>query len=271
MPRAMMHRIAIMLFACAPAWCGADPVEIIERLVAAQKTTADLVQPYTYTEEAVHYDYTGNGSLRKGITETREVIFVEGWPFHKLVARNGKPLPAKERAEIEKSIHETAEERRRRPHTPEGGYLAMGEQRIDLGANRELLTLFDNRLRGEEELRGRKAWVIESTPKPGYAAQSEHEREVLSFRRTLWIDEEENDVARMELAVVGEGIHFAAPGSTIRLDNIRLAPGVWLTSELALDIWRPAGKGFKPWKRTEYISSNFHKFDVQSTVTVVDH
>ena len=267
----MMLRITIALFAAAAFVWASDPREILQRLIDDQAARRDRVQPYTYTEEAVHYDYASDGSLRKGMTETREVIFVEGWPYHKLVARNGKALPAKEQAQIEKSIHETAEERRRQPHTPEGGYLAMGGQRIDLGATRELLTMFDNRLRGEEELRGRKAWVVESMPQNGYAAQSEHEREVLSFRRTIWIDEEENCVARMELAVVGDGIHFAARGSTIRLDNSRIAPGVWLPTELVVEIWHPAGKGFKAWKRTEYASSNFQKFDVQSTVTVVGH
>lgn len=250
---------------------AADPAKLIERLLEAQKANANRVEPYTFTEEAVHYNYAGDGSLRRGLTETREVIFVEGLPFHKLVARNGKPLPAKERAEIEKAIHQTAEERRRQPRPPEGGQMVMGDQRIDLGATRELLTIFDNRLRGEEELRGHKVWVIESTPKAGYSAASEHEREVLSFRRTLWVDEASLNIVRMQLAVIGDGIHFAAPGSTVTLDSDEIAPDAWLQTGVVLDVWRPSGKTFKPWKRTEYTDSNFHRFDVQSTVTVVDH
>lgn len=259
----------------SPAQAGQNtapnPREILERLLEAQKTNQNRVEPYSYTEEAVHYNYARDGSLRPTVSETREVIFVEGLPFHKLVARNGKPLPAREKAEIEKSIHQTAEQRRRQPHTPEGGYLRLGDERIDLGANRELLTLFDNRLRGEEELRGRKTWVIESTPKAGYLPQSEHEREVMGFRRTLWIDEADGAIVQEERAVVGDGIRFAAPGSTVRVDNEQIAPGVWLQTRVAIDIWRPAGKGYKPWKRAEYTSSNFHKFDVQSTITVIDH
>ncbi len=267
----MMHRIAIALFAAAGVLSAADAREILERLIEDQAAQLGRVQPYTYTEEVAHYDYAGDGSLRKGATETYEVVFVEGLPFHKLVARNGRPLRAKEQAQIEKSVHETAEERRRRPRPPEGGSITMAGHRIDVGANRELLTMFDNSLHGEEEVRGRKAWVIESTPKPEYTAQSEHERDVLSFRRTMWIDEEENDVAREELAVVGKGIDFISPGSTLRADASRIAPGVWLPTEIVLDVWHPAGKGFKPWKRTEHTSSGFHKFDVQSSVTVVDH
>jgi hypothetical protein len=261
----------MLLLAIAPLWAADDANAIIRRLLEAQKLNGDRIQPYTFVEASVHFTYAKDGKLKKDYTETSEVIFVEGFPFRKLVARNGKPLPAKEQAEIQKAVNQTAEERRRHPRPPPGGQIVMGGQTIDLGTSRELLTFFDNRVAGEEELRGRKAWVIESTPKVEHAPASEHEREVLSFRRTLWIDEAENVAARMVMTVVGDGIQFAMPGSTIRVDYEKIAPDVWNESGLALDIWRRSGKEFKPWKRTEYTDGKFQKFDVKSTITVVDH
>jgi hypothetical protein len=261
----------LLFLAAAPLFAADDANAIIQRLLEAQKANGDRIQPYTFVEEAVHFTYAKDSRLKRDSSETREVIFVEGFPFRKLVARNGKPLPAKEQAEIQKVVNQTAEERRRRPRPPAGGQLVMGGQHIDIGANKELLTLFDNRLKGEEGIRGRKAWVIEATPKTGYAPASEHEREVLSFRRTLWIDESDSVPLRLLLAVVGEGIHFAGPGSTVLVDYDKIAADVWCESGLVLEIWRPSGKEFKPWKRTEYTDSRFQKFDVQSTITVVDH
>jgi hypothetical protein len=261
----------LLLLAIAPLWAGDDANAIIQRLLEAQKLNGDRIQPYTFVEEAVHFTYAKDGKLKKDYTETREVIFVEGFPFRKLVARNDKPLPAKERAEIQKAVNQTAEDRRKHPRPPPGGQIVMGSQRIDLGTSRELLTLFDNRVEREEEIRGRKAWVIESTPKTDHAPASEHEREVLSFRRTMWIDEAESVAARTVMTVVGEGIHFAMPGSVLRVDYDKIAPDVWCESGLALDIWHRSGKEFKPWKRTEYTDGKFQKFDVQSTITVVDH
>ncbi len=260
-----------LLLAAAPLCAAGDANAIIQRLLEAQKANGDRIQPYTYVEEAVHSTYAKNGALKQDYTETSEVIFVEGFPFRKLVARNGKPLPPKEQAAIQKIVDQTAEQRRRQPRPPAGGQLVLGNQKIDLGANRELLTLFDNNLKGEEEIRGRKAWVVECTPKADREPASHHEQEVLSFRRTLWVDQEDNVPLRMVMAVVGEGIHFALPGSTLRIDYDRVAPGVWCESGLALDIWHRSGKEFKPWKRTEYTESNFRKFDVQSTITVLDH
>jgi hypothetical protein len=263
-------RFALFL-AASPLWAAGDANAIIQRLLEAQKANGDRIQPYTYIEEAVHSTYDKNGALKRDYTETSEIIFVEGYPFHKLVARNGKPLPAKEQAAIQRMVDQTAEQRRRQPRPPAGGQLVMGDQRIDLGANRELLTLFDNNLKGEEEIRGRKAWVVECTPGTGREPPSEHEREVLSFRRTLWIDQAENVPLRIVMSVIGEGIHFALPGSTLRIDYDLIAPGVWCESGVAFDIWHRSGKEFKPWKRTEYTESKFRKFDVQSTITVPDH
>lgn len=164
----------------------------------------------------------------------------------------------------------TAAERRRELHrAPPGGQLVMGDHTIDLGSYDELLTLYRNRVAGEEEIRGRKAWVIESAPLPGRAAAGEHQRDVLSFRRKLWMDEADDLPARLLYTVTGNGIHFAQPGSTIQADFIKIAADVWCQSSIVLDMWRASGKSFRPWKRTEIRNHDFQKFDVQSTVTAI--
>ena len=99
---------------------------------------------------------------------------------------------------------------------------------------------------GEEEIRGRKAWVIESTPQAGRAPASQHEREVLSLRRKLWIAEAGNVPLRIVCTVIGDGIHFAKPGSTIRVDFDEIGLDVWNQSSLVLEIWRQSGKAFEP-------------------------
>jgi hypothetical protein len=262
--------VLLLLLAAAPLLAADDANAIIERLLEAQKANGDRIQPYTFVEEAVYFTYAKDGKLKKDSSETREVIFVEGLPFRKPVARNGKPLPANEQAEIQKMVNQTAKERRRQPR-PAEEQIVMGGEHIDIGANRELLTLFENRLKGEEEIRGRKAWVIEATPIERHIPVSEYEKDLLGFRRTLWIDQADNLPVRMLLAAAGDGVRFAAPGSTVRVDYGKIAPDVWCESALVLEIWHPSGKQFKPWKRAEFVFSGFQKFDVQSTITVVDH
>lgn len=254
----------------AAMWAGEDGDAAIQRMLTAQKANGQRILPYTYIEESTHYSYTGDGKLKKDYSETRDVIFLEGLPFPKLVARNGRPLPKKEQAQVAKLMSLTAAERRRKlQRTPPGGQLAMGDQTIDLGSNAELLMFYENRLVGEEEVRGRRAWVVECEPRRDYAPASEHEREMMSFRRKLWIDEAENVPLREVFTVAGDGIHFARPGSTIEVDYEKIGTDVWFQTGMALEIWRTSGRGLRPWKRTEYVNREFRKFDVESTVTVV--
>jgi hypothetical protein len=108
----------LLLFGAVPLSAADDANAIIERLLEAQKANGYRIQPYTFVEEAVYFTYAKDGKLKKNSSETREVIFVEGLPFRKPIARNGKPLSAKEQAEIQKVVNQTAEQRRKQPRPP---------------------------------------------------------------------------------------------------------------------------------------------------------
>jgi hypothetical protein len=138
---------------------------------------------------------------------------------------------------------------------------------VSLGSDDDLLTLFDNRVLGKEEIRGRKAWVIGSTPKDGRAPANAHEKEVLSFRRKLWIDEADYVPLRTEYTVVGQHIAFM-PGTVLRWDFEKINDDAWLATSGVIDGHLQFVKFIKPAVRTEYKNSKFQKFDVQSTITV---
>src|ERR1041384_1905125 len=118
---------------------------------------------------------------------------------------------------------------------------------------------------GEDEVRGRKAWVIASTPKEGRASASAYEKEVMSFAQKLWIDKEDNQVLRSVYTVVGNHIVFM-PGTTITWEFEKINESVWLTISGVIDGHIQFARLLKPPVRTEYRNSNFQKFDVQSTI-----
>lgn len=263
-------RVLLLLVAIAPLWAADDANAIVQRLIDATRQNNERVQPYTFVEEATHYSYEKDGSRKQRYTETFDVIFVEGLPFRKLVARNGKPLPPKERAQVEKAMRETAADRRKRPRPVPGGQIFMNGRTIDIGTNSELPSLFDVTLAGEEEIRGHKVWVIDAMPKTGRAPASEHEREVMSFRRKYWIDQAESVPVRVQFTVTDAGVNFAMPGSFLQVDTDKVGDGAWLEVALAVEIWQQDHKSVRPGWRTEYACSKFQKFDVQSTITI-DH
>ena len=258
----------LILLAAVPLWAFDDAGAILKRWIEAQHQNDQRAQQYTYVEDADWFTYEKDGQLRKNFSETSEVLFVEGLEYKKRVARNGKPLDAREQARVEKEMSQTAEERRkhRRPPTP-GGYLSFRSHRADLGSMEDFLALFDNRLVGEEEIRGRKAWVIASTPKAGHVPISEHEKQVFCFRKELWIDQADAVKAREILTVIGDRI-FVKPGSTLTFEYEKIGPDTWHQSSAILNTYWVRDKTMQQSSRTEYRLSRFQKFDVQSTITV---
>jgi hypothetical protein len=271
-----MSRMRWWLWLVAIPLCAADSdVEaILKRLVEAQHQNDKRAQQYTYVEETERFTFDKNGSPHNTGSATHDVIFVEGLKFNKLVARNGKPLSASDQAKVEKNMRLTAEERRKhqRPTAPGGmitfsGLFSSGS--LDLGSLSELPKLFDNRVSGEEEIRGHKTWVIESTPRKGYMPMSGHERQVLVFNKKFWVDEADGVLVRGVYTVAAED-SFLRPGSTVTFEYEKVDPDTWEAVSLTLEFSRSKDKVFKPTGRTVYRMSKFQKFDVQSTITVMD-
>lgn len=268
-----MIRLLVLLSAL-PLF-GADNVHlVIERLITTQNQNDERAQQYTYTEETERFAFDKRGKARKTEAETHEVIFVEGIKYKKLVARNGKPLSAHEKAQVEKDMRLTAEERRKhQTPLPPGGVISFSgrfsQHSLALGSLRELLALCDNKLAGAETVRGHQAWIVESTPRRGYTPVSEHEREVLIFSKKFWVDQREGVLVRAVYTVASEDSVFR-PGSTLTFEYEKVDEETWEPVSLTLNFSNSNEKVFRPTARTVYTMSEFKKFDVHSTITVVE-
>jgi len=267
-------RPLFVLLAVLPLTAADDANAILKGLVEAEKQNDRLARQYTYREETTWFTFDKGGRPRRKRSETHDVVFVEGVKFRKLIARNGTALSKREAAEVEKEMRETAAERRKHGQYAPGGSIGFGGSRADIGSFPELLTLFDNRLVGEEEVNGRKAWVIESVPRADHEPASPHEQDLFAFHKKLWIDEAENVMLRMIVTVGEKGLYsmngtlLAAPGSSITFETGKVDQQVWEAVRIILDVQRQQGKAVRPWGRTEYRDSGFQKFDVESTITV---
>ena len=267
-------RVLVLLLAAFPLPAAEDANAILKRLVEAEKQNNKLAGRYTCLEETTWFTYDKHSRPRKTRSETHAVIFVEGVKYRKLIARNGKPLSRREAAQVEREMRETAAERRGHPQYAPGGSVGFGGARADIGSFSELLTLFDNRLAGEEEVHGRKAWVIESVPQAGHVPASPHEKDLFAFHKKLWVDQAENMMLRMIVTVGSGGLYapagelLAAPGSSIAFETAKVDSQVWEAVSIILDVERQDGKSVRPFGRTEYRQSQFQKFDVESTITV---
>jgi hypothetical protein len=257
----------LLLLTALPLWAADDANTILRRYLEADKQNDKKAEQYTFVEERAWFGRDRNGEFKQIRSETAEMIFVEGQAYRRLVARNGKPLDAKEKAKVDKDMRETAEHRRKHPAWADGGGVTNGHDRVDLGSDEELLTLFDNHVAGEEEIGGRKAWVIESTPRKDHPAANRHEKDVASFNKRLWIDEVENAELRAVYTVIGDHIYIK-PGSTFVFDFQKVNQDAWQLAQLVIETRNTVSTDVQVQERVEIRYSDFKKFDVQSTITI---
>jgi hypothetical protein len=250
----------LAILAGLPLLADEQPSEIIKRYIAASNRNWERASQYTWVQQADYFDIAKDGSAKKDRSQTFEVMFIDGGSYQKLVARNDQPLDAKQQAREEIKWQKIVEERRKQ-------HSGVLHKNVSLGSDEDLLTLFDNRLEGMEEIRGRKSWVLLSAPLKDRTPANNHEKEVLSYERKLWIDQASNQLVRVVYTVVGDHTVFAK-GSTITWDFDQINDEIWLMISGVINGRLQFAKIIKPAVRTEYHNSKFQKFDVQSTIAV---
>jgi hypothetical protein len=263
---------ALLLLVVVPLWGAEDVTAILHRLVEAEQNNAKAAQQYTYVEDFARFRFDKDGQPRQTESNTSEVIFVEGLAYRKLVARDGKPLSPREQAQVEKQMQQTAAERRKtQRRVSAGGSIGVrglfGSKTMDFGSLSEILVLFENRIAGEDEIRGHKTWVIECAPEELPGQPSAHEKQVRSWRKKLWVDQKDGVLVRAMYTVVARDA-ILVPGSSFTFDYDKIDADVWEPVMVVGEAWHADGKLFKPEDRLVFRMDRFQKFDVQSTITV---
>ncbi|MGH9646309.1 MAG: hypothetical protein ACRD4E_05770 [Bryobacteraceae bacterium] len=240
-PRPIVRRPAIMRLHLLPAiaaLCSAaafaqppqpDAVELFLRSARAEKANSEKANQYAYREYRVTREIDKNGKESNRQTETWDVIGLEGSTYRKLILRNDQPLDAKEqKREDQRLAEETA--RRKGQKRRKGLFSFTFNYGVQSLPPERTVALFDLQFKGEEEVDGRAAYVVEATPKANAHPANANEKENLNYRLKMWIDREDQVRSRGESEVIGEHSRMQK-GSVIEAINARNEAGVWLPKE----------------------------------------
>ena len=144
--------------------------DIIRRAAEADQRNEVASRNYTFVQRVAKRYLNSDGSVKRTEIRTYDVTLSEGTPYQRLIAINDKPLPPElERKEQEK-LRKSIEERRKESPQERAKRVAQWEKdrQKDRQFVNDLMNAMDFRVTGEEEMAGRKTWVISATPHPGY-------------------------------------------------------------------------------------------------------
>ena len=262
--RAAIFLPVVLACACLGQASDPDPVELMRKSAAPRKANEAKVRQYAFRERQITRAVDKNGKESGSHSETWDVIGLEGSTYRRLVLKNDKPLPRKEEKREEERLQKEAE--RRRKETPE-------QRRNRLFSFSYIFTLdmdraadiYDLVYKGEEVMAGRRAWVIEGVPKPGFRPSDDQEKEALNYRMKVWLDQEDMVVSFMELEIITDRSRMQK-GSVIRVDSFRNDDGVWLAKHAKMDFNIRYFKLLGAHGDFVITYSDYHKFQAESKI-----
>jgi hypothetical protein len=185
--------------------------------------------------ECLETDKAGNAS------KTFEDRMILGSPYEVLVAVDGKPLSRAAQADQARKLQRTIAEREH--ESPEEREQRIARYRADRERDhllmQELTEAFRFTMRGEAQLEGRKVYVLQATPLPGYVPPSLKAQVLKGMQGTMWIDQQTFQWVKVEAEVVHpvsiEGfLARVEPGTRFELEKMPVSDDVWLPKHFSM-------------------------------------
>jgi hypothetical protein len=219
-----------------------DALDIIRRSLAAETENTKLATNYTYLQRTEDRELDSNGQVKSRRSKTQDVTMLKDSIFRRLVERNDRPLSPEEDTREREQLRRSIESHRRETDAQRAQRAAESEKRP--GRSREMLKevpdAFEFRLRGEETIESRPAYVIDAAPRPDYRPRNAQARLLLpNLKATFWIDKFDFNWVRLDAEVVdtiayGWFLVRLSKGARLRVERTRVNNEVWLPKRVSL-------------------------------------
>ncbi|MGA7461079.1 MAG: hypothetical protein WBW69_12695 [Candidatus Korobacteraceae bacterium] len=227
-----------------PTTLSQEQIRDLIRLCAENDLKNDkLLRDYTYTERQETRHIGGKGQVKSTETETYDMMEIYGEPVQKLVAKNDKPLPAKDAQKEDEKIQKLIDKRKDESDGERKKRLAKEEKDREQERQfvREVADAYNFKFIGTETLNGRDNYVIDGDPKPGYQPVHREAKILPKMRFRVWIDRADSQVAKLDVEcidTVSFGLFLARlhKGSRVVLEQVRVNDEVWLQQHVAVKV-----------------------------------
>lgn len=215
------------------ARCAAQPGidEIIRRSVAANQANFKAAPDFNHKER----DRTPAG------TKTSQVTMIDGTPYYRLIAINGKPLSGSQEADEARKEEQVRRQRESQSAADRQQRIAKyeKERRRNNQMMEQLTVAFRFTLVGQRKVNGFDVWVLKATPKPGYQPPNMEMQVLPGMQGELWIDEESYQWVKVTARVIRpvsiEGfLAQVEPGTQFELENLPIGGAVWQPSHFGM-------------------------------------
>lgn len=260
----------------APAPSPAEaPFPDVQRLIREVRANLEpdgaLLRQYTYKERRRDVKVSKLGKVTLGPWREFEVYpsDVPGDTYKRLVAVDGRPLPADELARRDAdhrthAMNRLTQRERERPDEKRKRLAKLEtERRDDQDAVDDVFAVYDIRIVRRETIEGRPALVTSLTPRPRARTKSDAGKYLKKLRGHAWVNEADRQVVRVEVEAIEDltfGLGLVArlhKGSTMMFRRALVNNEIWLPAEARV---RATGRAVV-----------FRKFAIETTTQFSDY
>ena len=168
-----------------------EQIRDLIRLCAENDLKNDkLLRDYTYVERQVVRHVDGKGKVKSTETKTYDELEIYGEPVEKLIAKDDKPLSAKDAQKEDEKVQKLIDKRKDESDGERKKRLEKEEKDREQERQfvREVADAYNFKFIGMETLNGRDNYVIDGDPKPGYQPVHKEAKILPKVRFRVWID-----------------------------------------------------------------------------------
>jgi len=198
---------------------------------------------YTYVEREEQRNIGGDGKAKSTESKTYDVMEIYGEQVQKLIAKNDKPLSAKDAQKEDEKIQKLIDKRKNESDSDREKRLKKEEKnrQEELQFVHEVSDAYNFKFIGIEKLHDRENYVIDGEPKPGYQPKDKDSKVLTKTRFRVWIDREDSQVAKLDAEFIDTfsiGLFLARlhKGSHFVIENTRVNDEVWLQQHIAVKL-----------------------------------
>jgi hypothetical protein len=238
-----------------------EPATLVKEIEAHQRRMDELRENYTFHEIMLTDELDPKGAVRRIDSEERDVFFVNGYRIGRLLRKNGKELGEGDRKSEQDRIKSEIEKDTKAP--PGHPYNRRGE---NVGVSQILpLMKISNPRRILQN--GRSTLAYDFVGDPHGKAHGLAENAARKIAGTVWIDETDREVARLEarfdetFRIGGGFLASIQKGTSLTFEQSRLGDELWMpaVSEIHLNARELLLRGVR--RKIHIKDSGFRRFD----------
>jgi hypothetical protein len=229
--------------ATVPATLTPDQIRELIRQTADNDMQNDKKQrDYTYVERDEEKRLDGKGRVKSTETKTYDVMEIYGEQVQRLIAKDDKRLSEKDAKKEDDKIQRLIEKRRN--ESPEDSKKRLEKEEKEREHDRkfvqEVADAYNFKFDGIESIDGRKNYVIEGDPKPGYQPHLKEAKVLPKLRFRAWIDKGEKEWTKLDIQFIDTAswglfmlrIH---KGTRVVIEQMRVNDEIWLPQHVTVN------------------------------------